>query len=147
MIIRDMSLEDISDVYEQGRKEQGFSIAEDVPAFWELDTLRNWTVSDNDISLVVDDNGVKAFLLATYNATTKKGTIENTWVSADFRYKGLGRKLMAEAEERLLTKGAQYLCALVEEENIGSRNMCKRQGYLEGDKFYWMHKEIPDNGV
>jgi ribosomal protein S18 acetylase RimI-like enzyme len=144
MKIRDMKLEDIQEVYQNGAKERGFSVSEESSTFWELDVLENWTRSDNDISLVVEDNGVKAFLLATYNPTNGKGVIENTWVSSDFRYKGLGRELMALAEEMLRSKGARYLCALVEEDNVSSRNMCKRQGYIEGDRFYWMHKEIID---
>tara|TARA_Y100000310_G_scaffold171113_1_gene171309 strand:+ start:60 stop:488 length:429 start_codon:yes stop_codon:yes gene_type:complete len=142
MKIRDMQLSDVPGVYSLGSNEQGFSVAEEAPTFWDRETLERWARSDNDIALVAEDRGILGFLLATYNATARKGTVENTLVSGDYRARGLGRKLMAEAETRLKSQGAQYLCGMVEEGNTGSVNMCKRQGYTQGEKFYWMHKEI-----
>tara|TARA_Y100000034_G_scaffold37435_2_gene46038 strand:+ start:20596 stop:21033 length:438 start_codon:yes stop_codon:yes gene_type:complete len=141
MEIREMSIGDVQEVYEIGSSDPAFMVAEESSTFWPTEILEGIVNSDSHVSLVLYDDGVKAFLLATYDDVTKKGVVEGVWVNQDWSYRGSGRKLLNEVEKRLREKGAMYLCALVDESNIQSRNMCNKFGFYGGKSYVWMHKE------
>ncbi len=140
-MIRKMTLGDVPIVHKIGSEVDEFRISDESSCFWPKNILEDLVKSENDVALVAEEGEIGGYLLATFHPVTKKATIENVWVSPEKPYRGNGRKLMAKAEEILKEKGAKYYSAFVEENNVASLNMCKRQGYSQGNKYHWMIKE------
>ena len=140
MAIRRMSLEDVPKIHEIGSNVDEFSVSEDSGHFWSKEILERLVLSEHDVALVNEDDGIKGYLIATYHPVTKKATIENAWVNHEFKHRGCGRKLMQEAEKILYERGCQSYCAFVEIENTPASNMCVKQGYTKGKPYNWMSK-------
>lgn len=58
------------------------------------------------------------------------------------RRKGIGEKLMQEAEKRLKSRGYQEIHLLVNEEHKDIRAYYRKRGYQEGNLYRWMFKEV-----
>lgn len=65
----------------------------------------------------------------------RKGWINRLAVDPDFRRKGIGKSLIAEAEKVLRKQGMQVFSALIEDSNIASKSLFRKCGYAE-------HKDI-----
>ena len=142
--IRRMTLEDVAEVHTLGSQTEEFRVDEGNNVFWPVEVLQNWTQSANDVALVADyQNQIGGFVLATYNPTTRKATVENCLRAEGLpMFRGYGRLLMQKVENILRDKGAKYLCGYIEEGNIESLNMVKKLNYSEGKKYHWMLKTL-----
>ena len=90
------------------------------------------------------DERLVAFVLATFYG--RKGWINRLAVDPDFRGRGYGARMIAEAERVLRQAyGAQIIAALVEPENEPSRQLFDKCGYVCWEGLYYFSKrDHPD---
>ncbi|UCE43516.1 MAG: GNAT family N-acetyltransferase [Candidatus Bathyarchaeota archaeon] len=75
----------------------------------------------------------------------RKGWINRLAVSRECRRKGIAQLLLACVEKALRKRGARIFCALVEESNLESINLFRKQGYLiHRDILYLSKREGED---
>jgi ribosomal protein S18 acetylase RimI-like enzyme len=84
--------------------------------------------------LVARDDGIVGFVMFTmetagYRQDTVRGIIENIYVEPDYRGDGLGERLVDEAEEELVQRGAEAVALEVLADNEAARRFYRRQGY------------------
>ncbi|WP_121254085.1 GNAT family N-acetyltransferase [Nocardioides ferulae] len=99
----------------------------------------------------------EALMLATLNGRIV-GTIVAGWdgwranlyrlaVEPELRGRGLGRRLLAGAEERLRALGAERYCAMVLDENELGRSLWESTGYTrQGEWRRWVKPVLEDGG-
>ncbi len=63
-------------------------------------------------------------------------------VSQSFREKGIGTKLLEEAENKLKDKGYKEVHILVGENESELQEYYAKRGYKEGNLYRWMYKEF-----
>ncbi|MEM3577718.1 MAG: GNAT family N-acetyltransferase [Candidatus Bathyarchaeia archaeon] len=61
----------------------------------------------------------------------RKGWINRLAVDPRYRRRGIAKALVAEAERVLRKKGIGIFCALVEDDNVASKEFFKKCGYVE----------------
>ncbi len=138
-----MEKEDIDIVYRMGGDEKEFRVEEDGECFWPRETLERWVDSKDDASYVIKVNGnVAGFLLATYNGVCRKATVENVYISEEFRNDGLAGMLYQRAEDFLIGRGARNICSFVDIHNDSSLEFLKRQFFSKGKAYFWMNQSV-----
>ncbi len=142
MKIRKMQRNDVEIVYEQGRKEKMFHVAENT-FFWGREELLGWVKSRDDVLLVAEhEKRVIGHLLCMLHNPTRTAKIENLFVDESFRKRGVGSDLIRECMNQLKNKGIRYVSALVKPENKSSSELLKSFGFKTGYGFTWMEKYL-----
>ncbi len=97
----------------------------------------------NVIFLVAEAEGrIAGTVLATHDG--RKGWINRLAVREDMRRRGLGERLVREAEGRLEAAGMDVLACLIEEGNEASMEFFSRIGYgRKDDIHYFVKKRTP----
>jgi len=98
----------------------------------------------NLIFLVAESGGrVVGTVLATHDG--RKGWINRLAVAAPLRRKGLGRRLVLAAEERLEAAGMEIHACLIEDGNTASMAVFERLGYHKHPEIiYFAKRKRPD---
>ncbi|MGD1009122.1 MAG: GNAT family N-acetyltransferase [Candidatus Aminicenantales bacterium] len=98
----------------------------------------------NIFFLVAEGEGrVIGTVLATHDG--RKGWINRLAVDASWRKKGIGRRLILEAERRLAAAGMEIFACLIEEENTVSMEVFGRLGYEKHPEIiYFAKRRYPD---
>lgn len=90
----------------------------------------------NAIFLVAEADGrLIGTVLGTHDG--RKGWINRLAVDETFRKQNIARRLVAEAENRLLKLGIDVIACLIEEENTDSMQVFERLGYDRGPVTYF----------
>lgn len=99
----------------------------------------------NVIFLVAEAEGrIAGTVLATHDG--RKGWINRLAVREDMRRRGLGERLVREAEARLEAAGMDVLACLIEDGNEVSMEFFTRLGYQRKDDIhYFVKKKTPDS--
>jgi len=99
----------------------------------------------NVIFLVAEAEGrIAGTVLATHDG--RKGWINRLAVREDMRRRGLGERLVREAEGRLEAAGMDVLACLIEDGNEVSMGFFTRLGYRRKDDIhYFVKKKTPDS--
>jgi ribosomal protein S18 acetylase RimI-like enzyme len=99
----------------------------------------------NIIFLVAEAGGsIIGTVVATHDG--RKGWINRLAVREDMRGRGLGERLVREAEARLEDVGMDVLACLIEEGNEASMRLFARLGYERKDDIhYFVKKKTPDS--
>lgn len=63
-------------------------------------------------------------------------------VVKEYRNRGIGKRLMQEAEERIRKKGYNELHILVHTDETELQGYYEKLGYLKGNKYQWMYKSL-----
>ena len=107
-------------------------------------SLAVMTASDHEAYVVLDDEEVAGFVVLCMHGALV-GYLKSIAVHADWRSRGLGRQLMAFAEDRIFREAANVFL-LVSSFNAGARQLYHRMGYrLVGELTdYWLpgHSEL-----
>ena len=74
----------------------------------------------------------------------RKGWINRLAVDPEHRRRGLGARLIAEAENDLRARGFKIFCALIENENTTSLNLFQRESYKTHDIVYVSKRDGED---
>jgi ribosomal protein S18 acetylase RimI-like enzyme len=94
--------------------------------------------------LVAESGGrVVGTVLATHDG--RKGWINRLAVDAPCRKKGIGRRLVLEAEKRLAAAGMEIFACLIEDGNAVSMEVFGRLGYKKHPEIlYFAKRQYPD---
>jgi ribosomal protein S18 acetylase RimI-like enzyme len=140
LVIREMSDRDVGIVHRLGSKVSEFDFVEGEEGFWPRSVLED-LVHSRDVSLVAEKEGeIVGFLIVLYHYITKKATFEDCYVVPNYRNESIAVKLYQEAEDRLIKKGARFVCSYPEVSNTPSIRFLENGGFLRGYSCYWMHK-------
>jgi len=74
----------------------------------------------------------------------RKGWINRLAVDPEHRRRGLGARLIAEAENALRARGFRIFCALIENENTASLTLFQREKYRTHDIVYVSKRDGED---
>ncbi|MGB9740457.1 MAG: GNAT family N-acetyltransferase [Candidatus Bathyarchaeia archaeon] len=74
----------------------------------------------------------------------RKGWINRLAVDPNYRHRGIARALVDEAEKVLRTHGVKIFCALVEDNNVASKELFKKCGYVEHRNIIYFSKRDGD---
>jgi len=109
------------------------------------DRIRAQIAEPNVIFLVAEaEGGLAGTVLATHDG--RKGWINRLAVRRDLRRRGIGVRLVREAESRLAAAGMDVLACLIEEGNDVSMDFFSRLGYERKDDIhYFVKKESRDS--
>jgi ribosomal protein S18 acetylase RimI-like enzyme len=96
------------------------------------------------IFLVAESSGrLVGTVLATHDA--RKGWINRLAVSPEFRRRGLGRRLVCEAEARLAAVGLEIFACLIEDWNVLSMDVFAKLGYTKHPEIlYFTKRKFPE---
>lgn len=94
----------------------------------------------NAVFLVAEVAGqLVGSILATHDG--RKGWINRLAVSPAFRRRGIAKKLVAEAENRLTDQGIEIVACLIEDWNADSKRFFESIGYNRFDKISYFTKK------
>lgn len=98
----------------------------------------------NSIFLVAELNGkLIGSLLGTHDG--RKGWINRLAVALEFRNKGVARRLVAEAEDRLSKIGIDIVACLIEDWNTNSMQVFEKLGYKKySGVVYYTKRKNPE---
>ena len=98
----------------------------------------------NVFFLVAEAAGrVVGTVLATHDG--RKGWINRLAVDGSFRKRGIGRRLVLEAERRLGAAGMEIFACLVEDDNVASMEVFEGLGYAKHPGlFYFAKRTSPE---
>ncbi len=94
------------------------------------------------IGVQTEDGRLVGAVLATHDG--RKGWINRLAVHPDYRRQGLGKALIAAAEEALRGLGLDVIAALIEPENETSLALFIRAGYAEWPGLHYVSKRSSD---
>lgn len=103
-------------------------------------------LAEPNINFLVAEAGgsIIGTVVATHDG--RKGWINRLAVREDMRGRGLGERLVREAEARLEDVGMDVLACLIEEGNEASMRLFARLGYERKDDIhYFVKKKTPDS--
>ena len=146
--IRQMDIDDVSDVYHLGEK---LFTSEEFPILyrtWDPYEVTDYFSSDPDYCLVAEVDGkVAGFILA--NTIIKEATAWKkygylSWIGIDeaFQRMGLGLRLYRELEERFRKEGVRMIIADTETENEEAIAFFKTIGFSPARRHVWLAKTL-----
>ena len=74
----------------------------------------------------------------------RKGWINRLGVVPEYQRRGIGTRLVREADDHIHARGLEIVGALIEHGNDASLSMFKRAGYLVHDVYYVSKRDHPD---
>lgn len=140
--IRRMTSGDVPAVHALGANTEEFRVVKDsTNIFWQKETLED--IAEKEIAYVVKEQSqIVGFLIATYQASTRKLTWENMYLKPEYRQRNIVAKCWALAEQEARKRGATYICAMVEQDNIPCIRSLEKIGFVQGKNYVWMEKSI-----
>jgi ribosomal protein S18 acetylase RimI-like enzyme len=146
--VRQMEIDDVSDVYHLGEK---LFTSEELPILyrtWDPYEVTDYFSSDPDYCLVAEVDGkVVGFILA--NTIVKEATAWKrygylSWIGVDgaFQRTGLGLRLYRELEERFRKEGVRMVIADTETENEEAIAFFKESGFSLARRHVWLAKTL-----
>jgi ribosomal protein S18 acetylase RimI-like enzyme len=90
----------------------------------------------------LEDNRLVGVIVTTSDG--RKGWINRLAVDPDFRRMGVAEKLILGAENVLQKHGIRMFCALIDDDNEGSKKLFKKCGYEEHRDIVYFRKKQSD---
>ncbi|MGE5540975.1 MAG: N-acetyltransferase family protein [Bacillota bacterium] len=142
MHIRDLTVEDIPALLEMAKAEPAFQV-DGGEGFWTRKQLECWIRSEDDVLLAMEMDGkLIGFTLTAHHRPTGKVTLENHFIRADYRGRGVGTHLLAKTLVRLMTAGGTYLHLEVKANNDTALRFYERFGCRRGENMLWFGKQL-----
>lgn len=147
--IRQMVLEDLSDVWHLGEKIFTPSDLQFTYRTWNIDELLSLFYSDPELCLVAQDRNSKKIVGFAIGAILKRPY--SPWTYGYFLWagvqkmkqkSGIGRRLYRELEKRFKSKGARIVIVDVESNNTAGLQFIKKLGFKEAQKYIWYSKSL-----
>ena len=150
--IRQMEIDDISQVYHLGEK---LFTSDELPILyrtWDPYEVTDYFTSDPDYCLVAEAEGkIVGFVLAT--TIEKEGTAWKrygylSWIGVDEPYRGtrLGRRLCRMLEDRLQEDGVRMVIADTEGNNKAAIAFFEAMGFSPRSEHIWLAKTFTRSG-
>jgi ribosomal protein S18 acetylase RimI-like enzyme len=74
----------------------------------------------------------------------RKGWINRLAVDPDHRHRGVAKTMITECERILRRRGIRLFCALIENDNVVSKDLFKKCGYVEHHDIVYFSKRDSD---
>ena len=136
--IRHLERADVPIIVDLGRNVPEFTV-DNKHSFWPIDTLDRFV--EEGLSFVVEERAntqIVGFLLAAYQPVTRKLTVEDVYISPNYRRKFLADACFHQSWSIAKYRGAVMAEALVKIENSPSRKMFERLGFQNVGTYSWM---------
>ena len=145
MTIREATIDDLNKIHNLGKTVEEFNVSDEAATFWPKHILRNCIESKTDwLILAEENNEILGFTIVNNSPVFKKAIIENIFVSPQHRKKGVGKKLLAAAVERIRETDCEYICILTEVDNNTAINFYVSNGFNRGKNFAWLDRVLSD---
>lgn len=145
MIIREAKLEDVDKIYNLGKVVEEFNVSGEAATFWPKHILRNCIKSKTDWLILAEENDeILGFTIINNSPVFKKAVIENIFVTPQHRKKGIGKKLLTAAVEKIRETDCEYICILTEADNETAIDFYVGSGFNRGKNFAWLDKVLSD---
>jgi ribosomal protein S18 acetylase RimI-like enzyme len=147
--IRQMVLEDLSEVWHLGEKIFTPSSLQFTYRTWNIDELLSYFYSDPELCLVAENT--RSMKIVGFALGTILKRPFNPWTYGYFvwagvqkmrRRSGVGRRLYKELEKRFKDKGARIVIVDVESNNQAGIHYIKKLGFKEAQSYIWYSKNI-----
>jgi ribosomal protein S18 acetylase RimI-like enzyme len=147
--IRQMGLENLSDVWHLGEKIFTPSSLQFTYRTWNVDELLSLFYSDPELCLVAQDRKSKKIIGFAIGTILKRPY--SPWAYGYFLWagvqktkqkSGIGRRLYRELEKRFKDKGARIVIVDVESNNLAGIRFIKKLGFKEAQKYVWYSKNL-----
>jgi ribosomal protein S18 acetylase RimI-like enzyme len=143
MKIRKAKISDAIKIYQLGKKISEFSVSKETVNFWPLHILKNCIKSKSDWIIVAENiNEIIGFVVINNSIVFRKAIIENIFVSVNHRNKGVAKKLLLFALNKIKLSGCEYVCTLTEERNKKALGFYIKNGFNKGKNFRWLNKTL-----
>ncbi|MDI6805185.1 MAG: N-acetyltransferase [Candidatus Bathyarchaeia archaeon] len=147
--IRQMTLEDLSEVWHLGEKIFTPSSLQFTYRTWNIDELLSYFYSDQELCLVAENTSSKKIVGFALGTILKRPF--SPWTYGYFVWAGVqkmrqrggvGRRLYKELEKRFKDKGARIVIVDVESNNQAGIHYIKKLGFKEAQSYIWYSKNI-----
>jgi ribosomal protein S18 acetylase RimI-like enzyme len=147
--IRQMTLEDLSEVWHLGEKNFTPSNLPFTYRTWNVDELLSLFNSDPELCIVAEDSKSKKIIGFVIGTILKRPY--SPWTYGYFVWacvqkmrqkQGVGRRLYRELEKRFKDKGARIAIVDVEGNNQAGMRFVKKLGFKEGQTYIWYSKNL-----
>jgi ribosomal protein S18 acetylase RimI-like enzyme len=150
--IREMNLDDLSEVWHLGEKIFTPSYLPFTYRTWNVDELVSLFNDDSELCLVAEDvksGKIVGFALGVIlkrpHSRWKYGYFNWVGVKKMRQKSGVGKRLYSELEKRFKQKGARIAIVDVENNNPGGTRFVKGLGFKEAESYIWFSKNIEDD--
>lgn len=147
--IRQMGLEDLSDVWHLGEKIFTSSNLQFTYRTWNIDELLSLFYSNPELCLIAQDRKSKRIVGFAIGTILKRPY--SPWTYGYFLWagvqkvkqkSGIGRRLYRELEKRLKDNGARIVIVDVESNNLAGIRFIKKLGFKEAQTYVWYSKSL-----
>ncbi|MDH7478108.1 MAG: N-acetyltransferase [Candidatus Bathyarchaeota archaeon] len=147
--IRQMTLEDLSEVWHLGEKIFTPSSLQFTYRTWNINELLSYFYSDQELCLVAENTNSKKIVGFALGTILKRPF--SPWTYGYFVWagvqkmkqrSGVGRRLYKELEKRFKDKGARIVIVDVESTNQVGIHFIKKLGFKEAQSYIWYSKNI-----
>lgn len=144
MKIREAITADIDKIHILGNSVNEFNVSNEVVTFWPKHILHNCIVSETDYMLIAEEkNKIIGFIIINNSPVFKKAIIENIFVSPHLRRRGVAKKLLTAAINKVVSTDCEYICTLTEN-NSNAADFYISNGFNKGKNFVWLDKIFSD---
>lgn len=147
--IRQMALEDLSEVWHLGGKIFTPSRLQFTYRTWNIDELLSVFCGDSELCLVAEDTHLNKIVGFALGAILKRPFSPWTygyflWVGVQRlrQRRGIGKRLYKELEKRFKNKGARIAIVDVESNNSAGIRFVKELGFKEAQTYLWYSKNL-----
>jgi len=147
--IRQMTLEDLSEVWHLGERIFTPSSLQFTYRTWNVDELLSLFYSDPELCLVAEDTRSSKIVGFALGTILKRPFSPWTygyflWVGVQKmrQRRGVGRRLYKELEKRFKDKGARIVIVDVESNNPVGIRFIKKLGFKEAQTYIWYSKNL-----
>ena len=150
--IRQMNLDDLSQVWHLGEKIFTPSYLPFTYRTWNVDELLSLFNDDSELCLVAED--VKSGKIVGFALGVILKRPQSRWKYGYFNWvgiqkirqkSGVGKRLYNELEKRFKQKGAKIAIVDVENNNPAGTRFVKRLGFKEAEGYLWFSKSIEED--
>jgi ribosomal protein S18 acetylase RimI-like enzyme len=147
--IRQMTLEDLSEVWHLGERIFAPSNLQFTYRTWNVDELLSLFYGDAELCLVAEDirsSKIVGFALGTILKRPFSPWTYGYFIWAGVKKirqrSGVGRRLYKELEKRFRDKGARIVIVDVESNNPAGMRFVKKLGFEEAQTYIWYSKNL-----
>ncbi|MGQ9530586.1 MAG: GNAT family N-acetyltransferase [Candidatus Bathycorpusculaceae bacterium] len=147
--IRQMTLEDLSEVWHLGEKIFTPSSLQFTYRTWNINELLSYFYSDQELCLVAENTRSKKIVGFALGTILKRPF--SPWTYGYFVWAGVqkmsqrggvGKRLYKELEKRFKDKGARIVIVDVESNNQAGIHFIKKLGFKEAQTYIWYSKNL-----
>jgi len=147
VIIRDMSIDDLSEVFHLGESLFTSAFSPNLYRTWDEYEVTGLYENDSELCLVAEvDEKIVGFMMGTtvekHGTAWKYGYV--VWMGVKEEHQGLGTatKLYREIENRMRDRGTRMIIADTDESNEAAVGFFQKLGFAKAGSHIWLSKNV-----